>query len=113
MAYWPSSSAIFPTVNSKLPQSVGEIQFFLQHHLGVKGDHFLACVYWYQKHTNYDWYGSSATVCRPVFESDQSYCLIPIQRITLQCIYGKINVSFTAQQAPESVVVATPIHTKH
>lgn len=54
MAYWPSSSAILPTVNSNLPQSVGEIQFFLQHHLGVKGDHLFACVYWYQKHTNND-----------------------------------------------------------
>ena len=53
MAYWPSSSTIFPTVNSNLPQSVGEIQFFLQHHLGVKSDHLFACVYWYQKHTNY------------------------------------------------------------
>lgn len=89
MAYWPSSSAILPTVNSNLPQSVGEIQFFLQHHLGVKGDHLFACVYWYQKHTNNDWYGSSATVCRPVFESDQSYCLIPIQRITSLCILWK------------------------
>ena len=92
----PSSSAILPTVNSNLPQSVGEIQFFLQHHLGVKGDHLFACVYWYQKHTNYNWYGSSATVCRPVFESDQSYCLIPIQRITSLCIYGKISLIYSS-----------------
>ena len=113
MAYWPTSSVMMPNETRTLPQSVGEIQYFLKHNLALKGEHLFACVHWYKKHAHFNWFGSSAIVCYPEFQTDHSYCFIPIQKISSLCIHGKINVSFNNQQTTETVFVSTPIHTKH
>ena len=113
MAYWPTSSVMMPNETRTLPQSVGEIQYFLKHNLALKGEHLFACVHWYKKHAHFNWFGSSAIVCYPELQTDHSYCFIPIQRISSLCIHEKINVSFNNQQTTETVFVSTPIHTKH
>ena len=112
MAYWPSCSRIHRD-GRNLPKSIGEIQYFVKHNSVVKGDHVLACVYWYKKHANFDWFGSSATVCCTEFEKDLSFCFIPIQRISSLCIHGKYDFSFNNPLCTDHVLVATPVQAKH
>ena len=110
MAYWPSCSDMLPTEGRNLPKAAGEIQFFLKHNSGVKGEHVFAFVCWYKRHIHFDWFGSSAIVYCNEYESDNSYSFIPIQRLLSLCVYGNIQLSFDNQQTFENVVVVSPIH---
>ena len=78
--------------------SVGQIQFFIKHNSGVRGDHIFACIHWYKKHSNYDYYGSSCIVCKTEFETDLSYCFIPIQRISSLCVHGNIELKVVSSE---------------
>ena len=67
-------------------------------------------VHWFERHENFAWFGSSAMVCSPFKEEDESYSFIPEQRIVSLCIYGSISISFTNQHQSETVLVAVPLH---
>ena len=101
---------MLPTEGRNLPKAAGEIQFFLKHNSGVKGEHAFAFVCWYKRHIHFDWFGSSAIVYCNEYESDNSYSFIPIQRLLSLCVYGNIQLSFDYQQTFENVVVVSPIH---
>ena len=116
-AYWPSNSTMINT-NRCFTLSIGEIQYFVKHFVsfvdeqGTK-EHLFAYVHWFKRHENFDWFGSSAMVCSPFKEEDESYSFIPVQRIISLCIHGTIRISFTNQQQSETVLVAVPLHKKH
>ena len=111
-AYWPSTATAFSEKNFTL--SIGEIQFFLKHTLiSIDGksrrDHIIAYVHWFKRHQNYTWFGSSAVVCNHLKEDDNICAFIPMQRISDVCIYGIIEVSFTAG-TNDNILVAIPMH---
>ena len=108
-AYWPSCSHMQHAEGRNFSLSVGQIQFFIKHNSGVRGDHIFACIHWYKKHSNYDYYGSSCIVCKTEFAADLSYCFIPIQRISSLCVHGNIELKLT-DAVTEHVLVASPIH---
>ena len=113
-AYWPTSKDKVDIQSRRFQLSIGQIQYFVKHTLtftdntSVKIEHIFACVHWYRLHESFDFFGSSAIVCYPQFESDLTY---PVQRISSVCVFGNCNVTFS--NVSETVFVAIPVHAKH
>lgn len=116
-AFWPTNAVSdFPRTVA-LPLSIGRIQYFFKHKLKTAEsstfkEHIFAYVYWYKKHREYNWFGSSAIICTLEYECDSPYSLIPIQRISSVCLYGKMKITFP-NNVTETILVATPTHNKH
>ena len=95
-AYWPSNSTVINT-DRCFTLCIGEIQYFVKYFVSFLDEqgtkkHLFAYVHRFKRHENFDWFGSSAVVCSPFKEEDESYSFIPVQRIISLCIHGTIHI---------------------
>ena len=112
MAYWPKCGD-FTSISGRM--QVGEVQYFLEHETTIivngteskKVLHVFAYVEWKQLHPNYDWFGTSATVCIDAFENSSSSNFIPVQRIACRCAHLLAPIEFP--NIHETVFIASPI----
>jgi len=74
-------------------------------------EHIFAYVIWKKQHRHYDYYGSSAIVCQNENESNNSFNLIPAQRIAYRCAYLQMKINFDGLD--ETVFVACPLPIRH
>lgn len=75
--------------------------------------HTFCRIKWYIKHTQANWYGTSAIMCTNIIHAMCTYLLMPIQWILHQCAYGKLNIVIPPRSTSEQVVVAIPVHLKY
>lgn len=111
-AFWPVES--FTTIDREL--QVGQIKRILKHTMIVSENnnnihktHVFCEVHWYMQHSHKGHYGSSAIVCTPITYATSSCSFIPIQRISHQCSYAKLNVTIPPHHSCEQIIVVVPV----
>ena len=111
-AFWPVE--LLSTIDRE-PQ-VGQIKKFLKHTIvvtennnNVHKTHVFCEVHWYIQHSHKRHYGSSAIVCTPITYAACSCSFIPIQRVSHQCSYAKVNVTIPPRHSSEQIIVAVPM----
>ena len=110
-AYWPANS------NNLSSKRICQINYFIQHSIIMKStvtqqtvtaQHLFSYVSWYKEHSKYDWFGTSATVCKTTTEEDSCYNYIPLQRLLCPCAFGTLPLQFE-DNVTETVLVAVPL----
>ncbi|XP_065892610.1 uncharacterized protein [Dysidea avara] len=112
MAVWPAESLSDPG-----QKQVGRIQKIIRHSTKASGSlverhHVFCMVEWYNKHRTENWYGTSATICTNITNSENSCSYLPIQRISHRCAYGNLKVIIPPRVSEEEIFVAIPIDLK-
>ena len=82
----------------------GVVQYFVEHTVSIgttSKSHLFALVKWAKPHSQYDWFGQSATVC----EKPSISCFIPIQRILGICAHANLEVQFNDSKENVSVLI--------
>ena len=115
LAYWPVENCA-----STLEMQVGIIKQFLKHKIKVMVNdttketvHIFCRIEWYIKHSQANWYGTSAILCMNMTYTMCAYSFMPIQRILYRCAYGKLEVAIPLRSTSEQLVVVIPVQLKY
>ena len=114
MAVWPTES-----FSDNMEKQVGRIQQIIHHTITIfcsgkleKRHHIFCFMEWYIKHSQENWYGTSATMCTNIRYTESSCSYLPIQRISDRCAYGNLNITIPPRNSSEEVFVTIPINLK-
>ena len=116
MALWPTRGDKITSVDYTT-LSVGIVQHFIKHTLHLKMgtaneisqvEHIFAVVKWMKRHSNPNFYGTSATVSSNEYEQSSMCSFLPVQRISYLAAHS-VHAIEVAGNVKEKVFVAAPI----
>ena len=117
MAYWTRSGNDLSAIDYSCKR-VGIVQFYFKHSVELvnkqlstscKLEHIFVCTYWKQRHSQEQWFGTSATVCLNTFEPLSMCNFIPVERLANKCAHCVTDINFHGTKQTVFVASCLPV----